>query len=77
VFDISGVTQIDSTGLGIIVVCAGELSEAGGELRVAGAKGMVEKVLKITNVYRILPLYPTAAAAVEEFNHVSGLDAAA
>jgi anti-anti-sigma factor len=64
IFDISGVSHIDSTGVGIIVMCLGKLKKAGGDLRVAGAKGIVEAVLKMTKVDSIISLYPTAAAAV-------------
>jgi anti-anti-sigma factor len=64
VFDISGVSHIDSTGVGIIVMCFGKLKKAGGDLRVAGAKGIVEEVLKMTKVDRIISLYPTAAEAL-------------
>ena len=39
IFDLTGLTHIDSTGIGIIVMSAGQMKEAGGELRVAGATG--------------------------------------
>lgn len=65
IFDISGVSSIDSSGVGIIVMCFGKMKKAGGDLRVAGAKGIVEEVLKMTKVDSIISLYPTAAAAVE------------
>jgi anti-sigma B factor antagonist len=64
VFDISDVSHIDSTGVGIIVMCFGKMKKAGGDLRVAGARGIVEEVLKMTKVDRIISLYPTAAAAL-------------
>jgi anti-anti-sigma factor len=64
IFDISGVSHIDSTGVGIIVMCFGKMKKAGGDLRVAGARGIVEEVLKMTKVDRIISLYPTPAAAV-------------
>ena len=65
ILNISGVTQIDSTGVGIIVVCCGRVRNAGGELRVAGATGMVEKTLKMAKVDWIVDFYPTTAAAME------------
>jgi anti-anti-sigma factor len=64
IFDISGVSSIDSTGVGIIVMCFGKMKKAGGDLRVAGARGIVEEVLKMTKVDKIISLYSTAAAAV-------------
>jgi anti-anti-sigma factor len=67
VFDISGVHSLDSTGVGILVMCSGKVKEAGGELRVAGAEGHVKKVLKITEVGKIVALYPTRTEALEGF----------
>ena len=67
VFDLTGLTQLDSTGIGIVVMCSGRLQKAGGELRIAGATGMVENVLKMTSVDHIVKMYPTAAAAKENF----------
>ena len=64
IFDVSGVSHIDSTGVGIIVMCFGKMKKAGGDLRLAGARGLVEEVLKMTEVDSILPLYPSAEAAV-------------
>src|SRR5271156_4815672 len=54
IFDLTGVTHIDSTGIGIIMMSAGQLKEVGGQLRVAGASGHVEQVLKMTNVDQIV-----------------------
>lgn len=67
VFDITGVTRVDSTGVGIIVMCFGKIKKAGGELRLAGANRAVEDVLKMTRVDSIVGLYPTTAAALESF----------
>jgi anti-sigma B factor antagonist len=67
ILDMTGVTNIDSTGIGIIVMSAGQLKKAGGELRVAGATAHVEEVLKITNLDKIVVLHPTAAAAAKGF----------
>lgn len=67
IFDLSGVTQIDSTGIGILVMSAGQVKNAGGELRVAGAKGHVDEVLRLTNVHELLGVHPTTGAAAEGF----------
>ena len=67
IFDLSGVTQMDSTGIGIIAMCSGKLKKAGGELRVAGAKGVVEEVLKMTHMENIVSLHATAAEAATGF----------
>ncbi len=67
IFDIAGVTNVDSTGIGIIVMSSGKLKQAGGELRVAGASPHVGEVMKTTNVDRIVGLHPTTAAAAAGF----------
>jgi anti-anti-sigma factor len=67
IFDLSGVTHIDSTGIGILVMSAGQLKNAGGELRVAGAKGHVDQVLRLTNVHQLVGLHPTTVEAALDF----------
>jgi len=67
IFDLSGVTHIDSTGVGILVMSAGQVKNAGGELRVAGAKGHVEQVLRMTSMHQILGLHPTSGDAADSF----------
>src|ERR1035441_4965342 len=67
ILDLSGVTNVDSTGIGIIVMSAGKLKKAGGELRVAGATAHVEDVLKMTNIDQIVVLHSTTAAAASGF----------
>jgi len=67
IFDLAGVTHLDSTGIGIIVMVAGQMKKAGGELRLAAANEHIEQLLKMTNVDRIVGLHRTTAAAAAEF----------
>jgi len=67
IFDLAAVSNVDSTGIGIMVMSACQMKKTGGELRVAGANGHVEQVLKMTNVDQIVALHPTAAAAAAGF----------
>ena len=67
IFDSSGVTNVDSTGIGIIVMSAEQVKKAGGELRVAGATGQVQQVLRMTNIHQIIALHPSTAAAAANF----------
>ncbi len=67
IFDLSGVTHIDSTGIGIIVTSAGQVKQAGGELRLAGANKHIEQVLKITSVDKIVSWNPTVSEAIAGF----------
>ena len=66
VFDLSAVTHIDSTGVGIIIVSSSRLKQAGGKLHLC-AQGHVEEVLKLTGIDKVVDLYPTVAAATGSF----------
>jgi anti-sigma B factor antagonist len=67
IFDLSGVTHIDSTGIAIIVKSAGQLKQAGGELRLASANKHIEQVLKVTSVDKLVSWKPTVTEAVVGF----------
>ena len=67
-FDLSNVNFLDSSGIGILVMC--QLKKAGGELRIAGAQGMVRQIIEMTNVNRLVELYSTATKASKNFTVV-------
>jgi anti-anti-sigma factor len=67
VFDIARVRHLDSSGVGIFVMCSAKVKETGGELRIAGAEGHVKTVLKITQVDKIVAVYPSKSEALEGF----------
>jgi len=67
VFDFTGVTHIDSAAIGVIVRCYSRLKNAGGALRLAGCNGMVVSSMKLTKVDKVIDMFPTAAAAAENF----------
>jgi anti-anti-sigma factor len=67
VFDLSGLTYVDSAGIGIIVMCCGKMQAAGGELRLADLQPKVAELMKVTKLDRIYHFYPTAAGAAANF----------
>jgi anti-sigma B factor antagonist len=67
IFDLAGVTLLDSTGVGIVVLCHAKLKKAGGELRVAGATGVVEEILRMTSIDKIVRFFPTVSDAAANF----------
>jgi anti-sigma B factor antagonist len=67
IFDLTEVTFLDSTGIGILVMCHARLKKAGGALCIAGARGIVEETLDLTSVNKIVRFYPTAAEAALGF----------
>jgi len=67
IFDFSMLDSIDSTGVGIIVMCQAKLQKAGGSLKLAGAQGIVLDTLHMTRVDRLVPLFGTVKEAEQDF----------
>ena len=65
VVDLSGVSFMDSSGLGALIAGLRVTRQAGGDLRIAGAGEQVATVLKLTNMDRVLKPYETAEAAAD------------
>jgi len=70
IFDLSKVNFLDSSGIGILVMCHAKLKKAGGALRIAGAQGMVRQIIEMTNVNKLVELYSTAPEAAKGFTVV-------
>jgi anti-sigma B factor antagonist len=64
IVDLSQVNYIDSSGIGMLVACAGHMEQASGRLRIAGAQGTVAIALGVVHMERIAALEETVEAAV-------------
>lgn len=67
ILDLTGVNHIDSAVVGQIVKSHSTLKRSGGVLRLAGVSTMVYGVLKMTQVDRVIEIYPTALDASLNF----------
>jgi anti-sigma B factor antagonist len=76
IFDLTDVSYLDSSGVGILMMCHAKLKKAGGILYLVGAQGMVEDALVMTSVNKIVPLYSTASQAAEDFRLTAAGDGA-
>lgn len=65
VFDLSGVTHIDSTGIGRFIEAFSRLGPVGGQIRLAGATGAVRDSFRVTRLDTVFPFYTTVEAACE------------
>lgn len=68
IVDLTDVNYIDSSGIGMLVACAGHMEQSNGRMRVVGASGTVLKAFSIVHMERITPLNDSieeAAAAFE------------
>jgi anti-sigma B factor antagonist len=67
IFDLAKVDHIDSAFVGQIVKSFSRVKKAGGRLRLASVKGMVEGVIKMTQIDKVIAIYPSVSAACEDF----------
>jgi anti-anti-sigma factor len=65
VVDLSSTEFIDSSGLGALIGGLKSARVAGGDLRIAGVTEPVRRVLKLTNLDRVLRDHPTPESAFD------------
>jgi len=64
VMDMTRITYLDSSAIGILVGCHGTVRDSGGQLRLAGVSDRVGAIFKMTGVDKLLNLDPTRDASV-------------
>ena len=64
IFDLSGVTVIDSTGIGRFISSFNKIMAAGGEMRMAGAAGHVMQSFRVSLLDKVFSFYPTLQQAL-------------
>lgn len=70
--ELTNLSFLDSSGIGMIMLCAGRMRELGGHLVIVGAQGHVKKVLELTHIHQIVPMHPTLASSLAEFSAPRG-----
>ncbi len=68
IFDMAGVTHADSAAIGAIVRCLAKLKSAGGALRIAAVQPMIDYSLKLTQVDKVIEMFPTVDQAAKGFS---------
>jgi anti-sigma B factor antagonist len=63
ILDLTGLTYIDSAGLGMVATCAGIMFKAAGKLVVVSPGGRITQMFEITRLNRVIDLYPDFNAA--------------
>lgn len=64
VVDLTNVSFVDSTGLGVLVSGLKRFREAGGDLLLVVTQPQILKVLEITGLTTVFSIHPTVAEAV-------------
>lgn len=60
-------TQIDTTGVSVIIETFASLRKKGGELKLLCPKGRVLEVLRVLRIIRIIPCFETETQALVSF----------
>jgi anti-sigma B factor antagonist len=66
VLDLSGLSFCDSSGLHLLVTTAGRVRSRDGFVRLSSPTRQVRRVLHLTGLTAVLPVYPTVAVAVAD-----------
>ncbi|HHN74877.1 MAG TPA: anti-sigma factor antagonist [Acidobacteria bacterium] len=67
VLDLSHVRFMDSAGLGELVASLKRVREAGGELKIAHVNQRISDALTVTQLVRVLDIYPDQSSAIAAF----------
>ena len=66
VVDLSGVSFLDSSGLGVLVMVHKRIRTAGGALRLAGCQPEVVSIFHLTALDRVIEMFPTVQDALKD-----------
>jgi len=67
IFDLSGLTHIDSTGIGRFIDAYSQLMKLGGKMRMAGATGAVRDSFRVTRLDTVFAFFPSTEEAKAGF----------
>jgi anti-anti-sigma factor len=65
IFELSGITVLDSTGVGHFISSFNKIMGAGGEMRMAGATGHVFHTFHVSLLDQVFRFYPTVEDAAK------------
>jgi anti-anti-sigma factor len=65
VFDLAGVHQLDSTGIGQFIDAYTTLEKAGGKMSLSGVSGAVQDAFRVTRLDTVFRFVPSVDAAFE------------
>src|SRR5690242_9644612 len=63
IFDLSGVTRMDSTGVGRFIYCFNKIGAAGGTMKMAGAVGHIFDIFHVSLLDTVIPFFPSLEEA--------------
>jgi anti-sigma B factor antagonist len=63
ILDMTGLTHIDSTGIGRCIASLNKISQLGGKLHMAGAAGQVREGFRVTRLDKVFRFFDDVGAA--------------
>ena len=63
ILEISALDYVDSSGVGMLVSCLTNVKKAGGELKLVGANPRIKRILSMTGVDSLMPMFASVAEA--------------
>jgi anti-sigma B factor antagonist len=66
IIDLSGVTALDSTGIGYLIAGYNRMMAAGAEMRLAGATGHILQNFRVNQLDRVFAFYPSVEEAAKD-----------
>jgi len=70
IIDLSDVSYVNSSGIGILVRGYTSMKNAGGDMKLAGSSEKVNKVLNITNLENVFEQYSNIEEAARSYNYL-------
>ncbi|CRZ33390.1 SpoIIAA-like anti-anti-sigma regulatory factor [Herbinix hemicellulosilytica] len=67
IFDFSGTDFMDSAGIGVIMGRYKKLVFIGGKIAVANVSSAIDRILRLSGLYKIIEKYDTVEAALQSF----------
>ncbi len=71
ILDLSGVTFMDSSGLGVILGRYKKVQDTGGEMVIAGVSRAIDRLLEMSGLHKIVRMYPNCETAVVALKEVA------
>jgi len=68
VIDLSELSSLDSSAIGMLVASGGRMNQAGGQMRLACAQGAVAKVFEMVHMDMIMPVDADVTVACRGFS---------
>jgi anti-sigma B factor antagonist len=67
IFDLSRVTQLDSSGLGSLVACLKHVRSAQGDLKLCGMSRQIRTLFELVRMHHVFDIYNNRQEAVEAY----------